>query len=83
MCCRPCGESRGGKGQRYLSRRFIEVTDEYLPIGKHGANLEMSAKGFDVFNQRADSNVGPVLDLGNFALVYAQRFAKLQLSQLP
>ena len=62
--------SRRTKGIELL-RKLFELGDAHLPIREHGSNFQPAPKRFDVFCERAEVNVGAVLDLGHFALIYS------------
>src|ERR1017187_7706855 len=57
-----------------LIRKLLELGDAHFPIRENGSDLQFTPERFNVSGQRAQINVGAVLDFGYFALFHSEGF---------
>src|SRR5438105_12615690 len=51
-----------------LACQFFELRDPHFPVFEDRSNLQPAAHGFNVIGERADADVGPMLNLRNLTL---------------
>jgi len=66
-----------------ISVERVELIDTDITVRKASNDIECAAHGFDVAAERADIEVGPAFDLGDFRLGRVERHRKLFLCEMP